>query len=183
MQKLIIAFILFQIIFLKGFSQDTAIFTTGNEYAIDHYEIQDSTNGSTSWNLVASIAKGKSYYSYVLPTIPAFFRVKAAGDTTFFTNAIFSNAASAGVTITSASWSVKWFTDVLKWTTSAELNVNYFLLEKSVKGAAFTQVAKVNPKGSGNYTYNNSNFNNASRQYRITTFLKNGTQTMPIIFK
>jgi uncharacterized lipoprotein YddW (UPF0748 family) len=72
----------------------------------------------------------------------------------------------------------------IEWTTTSELNNDYFLLEKAGNGGNFAQLDKQEPKianekGTRSYTSFDTNPNNGVNYYRLTQVDKNGTSAKP----
>lgn len=155
-------------------SGSTAAWSTGDETYVMNYEVQDSVPGK-SWVTLAEIPKGKSAYTYPLPTIAAWIRIRAVGVVDFYTNAIYVSSDYVAI-----SFPVFHSTS-LTWSANNEANVDYYLIQKT-RNNVTTQVTKFTAKGNGKYTYR---FNRTvyTYTYKITPIFKDGTSGTPVNFK
>lgn len=163
----------------------TAQWTTGNENSISQYEVQKSTD-TLSWSTIATVAKGKSVYTYTLTDVQNYYiRIKASGLMNFYTKSIYMTGGSANRADISAPKVVtSWWTDKLTWTTALENNVNFYFIEKSSNGVAWTLVKNVTAKGSSAYSYTSSRgWFSKKPAYRLKAVYKDGSSGAISTFK
>jgi hypothetical protein len=150
----------------------TAAWTTGDESSVMNYEVQDSV---TKWVAYAEVPKGQSSYTFLLPSFSAWWRIRAVGVSDFYTDSIYVSVDNVSITYPT------FHTTSLTWITSNEINVSYYLIQKTRNGIT-TQVTKYPAKGSGNYKYYMSR-TIYKYVYKITPFFKDGTSKPPINFQ
>jgi hypothetical protein len=157
----------------------TINWTTGNEAAVSQYLIESTQSDTVAgWKTFATIAPGKSSYSYAIPDQQLYWRLHATGKQNFYTKAllyIVGVNTQNSVTISSQKVATSWWSDKLTWTTTKEINVSYYLIEYS-SGTAWKSFPNIIDKGNSSYSYsNNRGWFSKKPSYRITPYFKNGS--------
>lgn len=164
-------------------SQDTAFFKTGDERSISYYYVQKAKD-TGQWATIATIPKGKSSYMYVIPkdSLSKYYRIRAIGKGLYSTRPILLVKTSGSVTITNAKISTTTYLDNLSWNSGKEININSYLIEKSINNGAYSTVTKVTARGYSKYTTSSSK-TGTNKKYKITPIFKDGTKGGAITFK
>ena len=88
----------------------------------------------------------------------------------------FTTSAQLPVTIESFAASIQNKTIELNWATATEQNTNHFTIERSTDGKTFASIGTVNAKGSGNNTYDFTDYSpaNGINYYRLQSVDEDG---------
>lgn len=142
-----------------------------------YYEVQAAADTNSTWAILDTLRPGRGTYSYTLPSLPNYYRLKIAGMINFFMGAIKLTIPDKAI-VTNASLK----TTTLTWTVTNPVNVSYYLIEKTSDGVNYSQTTKQPDKGPGNYVYR---YTRTVRKYKyiITVVFKSGTKSQSVSFK
>jgi len=179
---------LFVILFFSSniFAQSDSIVFTASDIGVKIYQTESALDTNKTWTVINNIQpKGlpdSSKYGSPISVANIFYRAAATmiNGYVYYTPAIYYGLNS--VTITNVKKSTSWWTDKLYWTTSNEVNVNYYLIEYA-SWSSWIKLVAVAAKGSSNYSYTNSRgWFSKKTSYRLTVFYKDNTQGQIVYF-
>jgi hypothetical protein len=158
-----------------------ANWTTNKENGVISYAIQQSKD-NIKWDSIATVLPAKKVsnsYSYPLPIgITNYYRIKAnVMGSAYYTASILYTAATPpknSVTILNPTFKNSWFMDNLTWSTIAEVNVDYYQIDKTTDNKKYSLVSKVLDKGNSSYSYGVFRLFGKKPFYRLTVFFKDG---------
>ncbi len=126
------------------------------------------TNHITSTLISRVGCNGETYYWKIILTV-----TDAAGLSTVDSSLMFPLCAGdviLPVSLTSFGVNTQSHVNLVKWTTDAEINGKYFILERGTNGQDFTPINKQavkNLAGNQSYSYSDENFSPGTNYYRL----------------
>lgn len=147
---------------------------TNSEIGVKNYEVQKSTD-QLNWQSIATINPNKlpdgNSYSYQLPQINLYYRIQANMDGgTYLSNIIFPKGNTNSAEISNAKIKTFWVWDNLSFDVKNEVNVSYYLIEKSTGGS-------IKITASGRTSYSTSVIRLGKRpNYKVTVVFLDGTK-------
>ena len=180
--KIILIILLFNI---KSYGQDSLVWKTNNELGVVSYNVQQSSNQANWINLstVNPLKKNSNTY-YYLVSVPNYYRISAnMVNNIYYTGILYyTPPVQNSVTISNQKVSSSFWVDKIQWTTSKEVNVNYYLIEYS-SGNSWIKLAAIVAKGSGSYSYSNSrSWFSKKPNYRLTPYFNDGSAGTIVYF-
>ncbi len=157
--------------------------------------VYSSTNDGASWTLVQTVptvstASCGELYSVTITNGATVNKIKFQNETTSnqeLDNITFFSVQNLPVTFSSIKASQKGSTVQIDWSTATEVNVNNYVVERSIDGSSFSMVANVMSKGNStvlsSYTVIDALPLNGNNFYRIKAVDKDGKLSYTSIVK
>lgn len=141
-----------------------ALFKSGAQIAIDEYVVYSGSNNTVT---ITGLTGGQEYFYKI-------FEYNGSAAPIYNTTQIVSGNATTGtlpVTWIYFNATEKNGKVILTWATSAEINTDYFIVERSLNGTNFQEADRVkasgNRTGNQRYTYTDDAANGSTLYYRL----------------
>lgn len=172
----------------KSYSQDSVAFkTVAHDLGANLYTVQSSTDQKTWVTLTTFQPKrlpDSNNYSYPISAVKMYYRIVPTmingGD---YTTIPLLYTVGNSATITNLRFSHSWWYDNLSWVGSNEINLSFYLIERSAnRGVTWSADTSTVAKGSGNYSLSAYRLFGKKPLYRISPVFTDGTKGSAINF-